>query len=894
MNGLCITDAAKQFGVTSKTLRYYEHIGLLEAKRTDHNNYRYYDEAEIDRIKQIIILRKMQIPIKDIIRIYENADMSTVVEVFVNRMNAINDEIGALSELKRITNEFLHIMLQNGIKKISALPILYEQMEKQLDSVSHMQTTQYTDLLSLSDKLAKPIEPSILPLPSMRCLTSVQKDGTNTPDGFWRWVQERGIPQGEPGMHGLFEMQTDKGDVFVLRVQDDFINDGDFVDDVFPGGLFAVANVYLDEDVGERFGSLIKAFDTNKYYQIDYTSDGSLRYPAMLESLISPDDQRACVSLLVPVKKRMADPALFDQPVEILPNEITVQEIETANPMLWTVEVTLDKMTPSGFTHYHMTENGEAAYRGQVIRSVLNTNISVKLPFRVDMVFRMSGKTGVVFYHCKDIGYHTGHIGHMGFGINMDNDNERMIKAIRFSQPIFDDKLVFPERGAISFTAYNTVSWIIGKKHIALLINGEVRYCGINFPYMSLDLSREPAQPIVMGAHGGDTICFRSIRVSQLVETPKIQLKKGELTMITKQSNNLIPIIHRLVTDEHGENYCFNGCAKYVMECLGETAFDYTFFAGMTGDVFTQHYTYTKYAGDARSSYMMEENMGGNPAAFVEDIFAKCGYAATYVAMRDLQKNKEMYLNTMIAYIDKGIPVITWGNKTGVYVGYEEYGKVLLLITGNNNLPERVPQDEALQGWTHMEWGLQGDGGWIFVGEKTQERSLADMYREAIYAIPGYMRTKTDTHCYGPDAFRAWAADIENGKFDGMKPEDFDGWSYYTNYVCVLATNSGGGREFFNKAQELHPDFTFLNEVKNLYRITGLLWNAYHAPDDSFAVAYLNEHENALDNLEALGGGFNVTLETLQDKEKRAKVAAVIRKCGDCMDEVMRIIQENV
>jgi len=76
LNGLCITDAEKWFGVTSKTLCYYERVGLLEAIRADNNNYRYYDDSEVERIKQIMLLRKMQISIKDIIRIYENEDMS--------------------------------------------------------------------------------------------------------------------------------------------------------------------------------------------------------------------------------------------------------------------------------------------------------------------------------------------------------------------------------------------------------------------------------------------------------------------------------------------------------------------------------------------------------------------------------------------------------------------------------------------------------------------------------------------------------------------------------------------------------------------------------------------------------------------------------------------------
>jgi xanthine phosphoribosyltransferase len=45
-------------------------------------------------------------------------------------------------------------------------------------------------------------------------------------------------------------------------------------------------------------------------------------------------------------------------------------------------------------------------------------------------------------------------------------------------------------------------------------------------------------------------------------------------------------------------------------------------------------------------------------------------------------------------------------------------------------------------------------------------------------------------------------------------------------------------------------------------------------------------------DLEDLGGGFNVTQEALHDKEKRTKIAAKIRGAGDCLDEVVRILQE--
>jgi len=132
---------------------------------------------------------------------------------------------------------------------------------------------------------------------------------------------------------------------------------------------------------------------------------------------------------------------------------------------------------------------------------------------------------------------------------------------------------------------------------------------------------------------------------------------------------------------------------------------------------------------------------------------------------------------------------------------------------------------------------------------------------------------KTETYCFGPEAFRAWARDIENGKFDRMTTEDFDTWCDHTNYVCVLATNGSCCHGFLQKARELNPDMSFLEEVSNLYKKM-----KYMANGDP-------------DSLEALDGGFNVSLETLQDKEKRDKIASKIREFADVTDEIVRIIK---
>ncbi|MDR1117188.1 MAG: MerR family transcriptional regulator [Oscillospiraceae bacterium] len=390
LNGLCITDAVKQFGVTSKTLRYYEHVGLLEAKRADNNNYRYYNESEVERIKQIMVLRKMQISIKDIIRIYENEDMSTVVEVFVNRIHAIDDEIGALAELKRIVGEFLQTMLDNGITKISAIPLLYEEMDKQLELMEKQKPITYGDLSAVSEKLARPISFSIVDLPPCRVLTSFLKPDMNESDytGFSRYMQINGLSQATSGNHQQFEYQTEKCDVLMVQVPEDFVNDSKYLDYHFLGGLFAVVNLYLDEDLRQCFRALVWELDTNPYWQFAYcdSSDGSTRHPTLIENLISPDDKRELVSMFVPIKKRMPDVSLFDPPQEV--TNISFEEIEAANPVLWEIDVPIDKLTPINNPHYKVLENGEAEYTGWISTRVLSTNVEVKLPFRVDVEFR--------------------------------------------------------------------------------------------------------------------------------------------------------------------------------------------------------------------------------------------------------------------------------------------------------------------------------------------------------------------------------------------------------------------------------------------------------------------------------------------------------------------------
>jgi len=54
-----IQDIARLAGTTSRTLRHYGDVGLLEPTRVGSNGYRYYDERALVRLQRILMLRDL-------------------------------------------------------------------------------------------------------------------------------------------------------------------------------------------------------------------------------------------------------------------------------------------------------------------------------------------------------------------------------------------------------------------------------------------------------------------------------------------------------------------------------------------------------------------------------------------------------------------------------------------------------------------------------------------------------------------------------------------------------------------------------------------------------------------------------------------------------------------
>lgn len=61
-----IWEVAKATGLTKKAIRYYEKMGLLSPAINQDNNYREYGREDVERLKQISVLRRLGVPVAEI------------------------------------------------------------------------------------------------------------------------------------------------------------------------------------------------------------------------------------------------------------------------------------------------------------------------------------------------------------------------------------------------------------------------------------------------------------------------------------------------------------------------------------------------------------------------------------------------------------------------------------------------------------------------------------------------------------------------------------------------------------------------------------------------------------------------------------------------------------
>jgi len=93
-----IAEVARMSGVTSRTLRHYDEIGLLPPAWVAGNGYRNYEENDLLRLQQILVLRELGLGLNEIASVLDHqADQAEALRAHHGRLLAERDRLATLA-----------------------------------------------------------------------------------------------------------------------------------------------------------------------------------------------------------------------------------------------------------------------------------------------------------------------------------------------------------------------------------------------------------------------------------------------------------------------------------------------------------------------------------------------------------------------------------------------------------------------------------------------------------------------------------------------------------------------------------------------------------------------------------------------------------------------------
>lgn len=93
-----IKSLAKMAGISTRTLRYYDEIGLLKPLKINSSGYRIYGDKELDILQQILFYKALELPLEQIKQIITSKDFDSKKALYEHKNNILKKQ----EELNRL------------------------------------------------------------------------------------------------------------------------------------------------------------------------------------------------------------------------------------------------------------------------------------------------------------------------------------------------------------------------------------------------------------------------------------------------------------------------------------------------------------------------------------------------------------------------------------------------------------------------------------------------------------------------------------------------------------------------------------------------------------------------------------------------------------------------
>lgn len=159
MEEMTVTEISQTFGVSTRMLRHYEKLGLLESRRREGYAYRVYDGEAVRRLRQIILLRKLRLPLRGIQQIMDDASAQTAIRVFQGKVAELGGELEALETIRGVLQELLaalksrywlpagRILLEDGeiLELVGALGPSHQTIEERANRMEELNRAEQNE-----------------------------------------------------------------------------------------------------------------------------------------------------------------------------------------------------------------------------------------------------------------------------------------------------------------------------------------------------------------------------------------------------------------------------------------------------------------------------------------------------------------------------------------------------------------------------------------------------------------------------------------------------------------------------------------------------------------------------------------------------------------------------
>ncbi|WP_188889976.1 MerR family transcriptional regulator [Paenibacillus radicis (ex Gao et al. 2016)] len=150
-----VGDLAKLTGLTVRTLRFYDQIGLFSPSGQTESGHRLYNELDLSRLQQILSLKELGLPLEEIKSVLSGGQISPL-EILSLQINQINEQIKLQQKLLEQLRHVSKLMQGKAELSVEDFTSLLQAMKMEFEKpVIERQASWERHLDLLGDFLAE-------------------------------------------------------------------------------------------------------------------------------------------------------------------------------------------------------------------------------------------------------------------------------------------------------------------------------------------------------------------------------------------------------------------------------------------------------------------------------------------------------------------------------------------------------------------------------------------------------------------------------------------------------------------------------------------------------------------------------------------------------------------